>query len=1120
MTASYRGDALRIERTEEGARLHTAFQKLIGYVTSDGLTVESTADPAGRLRLSARALGRQGAMVPLPSTGMVEARVTTVAWVRPGLVEECSASADGLRQDFIVERGPAGDGPLCVALGVAGAQAEPLGGGGVELTLTGSGRSLAYTKLHVTDAHGRALPACMEVTAPDRISISVDDAQAAYPVTIDPTFSDANWVSLSPGIPGTDGPVNAVVVDGSGHLYVGGEFTFAGGVRANRIAKWDGDAWSALGSGMNGAVMALAVDGAGSVYAAGQFTECGGIQANHIAKWDGSAWSALGAGVNADVFCLALDPTGSLYAGGAFSLAGASQAGRVAKWSAGSWSALGAGVDGTVHALACAEGGAVYVGGAFSSAGGNLASRVAKWDGASWEALGSGIQGNVYALAVNTNGVLHAGGAFASAGGIAAGNIAKWDGSQWSALGAGVSGDRFADASVRALATDGSDVYAGGYFTVAGGLPSGTFAKWNGTAWSVPQPRVWGAVHSLAVHSSGIRYLGGSVFAAGGAAVKNVIQWNGNSWSALGAGLCGSVTALVPDGDGTVYAAVNYFVTNSARASYVAKWDGTAWTMLGEGMDGEINALVVDGAHSLHAGGTFTTAGGTAARFVARWSGSAWAPLAGGTPSAVRALAIDASGALVAGGANFVTKWNGAGWAPLATSVNGTVSTLLIGGNSALVAGGAFSEIGGIPAKNIASWNGASWTALGAGLQTGAKALAVDRNGVLHAVDSSSGENAGAPYPPAIVKWDGAAWTRVGPDLQAFVDTIAFDARNRLVAGGGFGSVGNVSARRVAVWDGDAWSPLGTGADGFVFALACDASGHLFLGGSFLNVGTTFSPSVAQYTLATAPSVGSPVSVGVTSRSAILGGTVIDDGMQPVLARGIVFSRTSQNSDPSIGGSDVTQISAGGTTGPFSLAVGGLTPGSSYSFKAYAVNAQGTSYSPVATFSTPFFDGYYLAAQRDTELTVTFATVLEEAAVGGGSVSSVPSTSARGGSIGVSALGFSYTPPAGFTGIDSFSVLITDGAGQTASGKLVVAVTVSGLPPNLGKSQAEIEASADGTATMLFRGAAGVTHHVQRSLDLQTWHVASVSTAGSDGVIAFVDAPPQKGAVYYRLATP
>ena len=87
-------------------------------------------------------------------------------------------------------------------------------------------------------------------------------------------------------------------MDGAGNLYAGGDFATAGGVAANHIAKWDGSAWSALGSGMNGIVHALAMDDAGNLYAGGDFAIAGGVAANHIAKWDGSTWSALGSGMN------------------------------------------------------------------------------------------------------------------------------------------------------------------------------------------------------------------------------------------------------------------------------------------------------------------------------------------------------------------------------------------------------------------------------------------------------------------------------------------------------------------------------------------------------------------------------------------------------------------------------------------------------------------------------------------------------------------------------------------------------------------------------------------------------------------------------------------------------
>src|SRR6185503_1142814 len=103
-----------------------------------------------------------------------------------------------------------------------------------------------------------------------------------------------SWVPTFGEQPGVGGDASALTVfdDGSGPaLYVGGNFSTAGGVAANCIAKWDGSSWAALGSGVNSYVDALTVfdDGSGpALYAGGGFLSAGGVAANCIAKWDGS----------------------------------------------------------------------------------------------------------------------------------------------------------------------------------------------------------------------------------------------------------------------------------------------------------------------------------------------------------------------------------------------------------------------------------------------------------------------------------------------------------------------------------------------------------------------------------------------------------------------------------------------------------------------------------------------------------------------------------------------------------------------------------------------------------------------------------------------------------------
>ena len=243
---------------------------------------------------------------------------------------------DGVQQDFIIAQRPLGESELRVELDAEGGAAEPLTNG-ARLVLEASGREIAYGRVRVTDATGREFPARIEVLSAGEevasfrikrtndvlekaklltssargstmlasaLAILVKDEGAVYPLRIDPTFSDANWVSMG-SLPGANSAVSAAVVDVSGNLYVGGYFTVAGNVVANGVAKWNGSSWTPLGSGMNSNVSALAVSG-DELYAAGAFTTAGGVAANYIAKWNGINWAALGSGMNDRVLAVAV----------------------------------------------------------------------------------------------------------------------------------------------------------------------------------------------------------------------------------------------------------------------------------------------------------------------------------------------------------------------------------------------------------------------------------------------------------------------------------------------------------------------------------------------------------------------------------------------------------------------------------------------------------------------------------------------------------------------------------------------------------------------------------------------------------------------------------------------
>jgi hypothetical protein len=621
-------------------------------------------------------------------------------------------------------------------------------------------------------------------------------------------WDGSTWSALGSGLGGW---VYSLVCDNVGNLYACGTFTNAGSLNITNIAKWNGNAWSALGLGIgagdpNSFINSLACDNFGNIYAGGTFTNAGGVMASNVAKWNGSAWSALGSGISGSqygtgVTSLACDSSGILYVSGSFSTAGGVAANNIAKWNGSAWSALGSGFGGEyANSLVCDNSGNLYAGGWFTTAGEVSANYIAEWNGSVWSALGSGasvsfdgVNLDVTSLSCDSSGNLYVGGDFSYAGGLRVNSVAKWNGNAWSAIGQGCGDVYGGDYSVtEALARDISgNIYAGGDFATDGGVTVNGIAEWNGTTWTPLSSGVGGYeepwVAAIAFDSSGNLYAGGCFTTAGGIPANNIAEWNGTTWLALGAGVSGegiytSVKALAFDSVGNLYAGGDFTNAGGVSANFIAKWNGSVWTSLGSGLIGQgfayngVNALVFDISGNLYAGGNFTNAGGVPANNIAKWNGNTWSTLGAGISGVplysevnteVNTLVFDSSGNLYVGGyftnaggvpANNIAKWNGNTWSPLWSGMNGTVSSLAFDNSGDLYATGAFTTAGGVPANGIAKWNGSAWIALGSGIGGSVNvpsgySLAFDRSGNLYVGGgfTTAGTNGASDFTEALL---------------------------------------------------------------------------------------------------------------------------------------------------------------------------------------------------------------------------------------------------------------------------------------------------------------------------------------------------------------------------------
>ena len=248
------------------------------------ITRRTEAGPEWQWRYRPLAFGRADRLEGLVgATPSASGPRLELAWAT-GMVEVYENRPAGIKQSFLVERRPSGEGPLLLQAEFTGDLEGRLAadGRGLEFDLGGN-VVLRYAELIVRDAEGTEFPARLQLR--DRlIELRVQDDGAHYPLTIDPTITGPGLTNGSPASVSLEGSqegelfawsVNTagdVNGDGYSDVAVGAIWFDFNGDDAGRVFVFHGSstglsptpAWTAV-SDLPYAWMGAAVGSAGDV---------------------------------------------------------------------------------------------------------------------------------------------------------------------------------------------------------------------------------------------------------------------------------------------------------------------------------------------------------------------------------------------------------------------------------------------------------------------------------------------------------------------------------------------------------------------------------------------------------------------------------------------------------------------------------------------------------------------------------------------------------------------------------------------------------------------------------------------------------------------------------------
>jgi hypothetical protein len=480
---------------------------------------------------------------------------------------------------------------------------------------------------------------------------------------------------------------------------------------SSAILRFDGAQWDTLGT-CSSSVTGMTVF-EGRLVVVGSFTSISGVLLNRVASFDGVAWSGFGAGFpSSESPSAVVTHGGTLIVGMGFG----STPDFVLAWDpvAGIWQPVGAGLNGIVSSFA-SDGVKLFAAGGFTASGATTLNGAGQWDGNAWSPIGLPAPTTVTSVTVwNGKAVVPLPNAF----GNGVGQMKVWDGLTLSTIpGDSLAYNRgYMTVSGRMLnqvGTWGTKLVVSGTLFRNGSTPCPGLAVYDGTQWSSLQ-EPWGpGMHGLVGYATDMRVWSGRLIVAGpfglaGAGDRfevtpGIAAWDGAEWAGLSEGLGGNDIFLGEYNGDLVAAGWRLYVRTDPSITQIARWDGTSWTGFGSNPP-DVPECVQQMHQDLYVGDGFD---------LYRWNGTTWFWVPNYVGGSALALSTTGDSLVVCGdNSGAVGFWNGTSLLPAGAGVNAPAYAATLW-NGRIVIGGVFSASGATPLPGVAVWDGAAWQPLG-----------------------------------------------------------------------------------------------------------------------------------------------------------------------------------------------------------------------------------------------------------------------------------------------------------------------------------------------------------------------------------------------------------------------